>query len=209
MEAESKGKLPATAGQRSIYREISGADLPAGATRTDAVKAIKRALAVQLRVEGALASEEPSCSALKAPRREATVGRTGPRSIVSDRLLVVTDEEFESDHLQDITLLINLGELEQMAIPPKGAALFWDAGDNVDEKVLEGVVRLIASTMRGLHQRVLIVGTAQAIATVAACTLKEYAGADERCAISAVRRSCGGDSFNAHLLETIHRYRVS
>lgn len=204
---ETKAKLPASNGQRGVYREITGRELPADATRAEAVKAIKLALAIELRAEEEL-DEKAGSAALQLAR-----GRHGSadKEIVEGRLYTVPYEQFRKTHLKGVTVLVNLTNDPDLLLTQDGAmTVQWWAADNVDERVLEGLVRLISSAMKGTRQKVLLVGAQDAVDTVSACVLREYTGAHDLAAISAVRRARGGDSLTRPgLRETIKRYRPS
>lgn len=132
------------------------------------------------------------------------------REIVEGRLYAISHDDFVPDHLEAVTVLVNLSDDKDLVMPGDGIMnILWSTGDTVDEKVLEGLVRLCSSSMRGMRQRVLLVGAQDAIDTVAACILREYMGCSAVDALTIMRSEHPECMKKTELAETVLRYKPS
>lgn len=132
------------------------------------------------------------------------------REIVEGRLYAVSFENFIPDHLDAVTVLVNMTEEVDLILPGEGIMnILWSTGDVVDERVLEGLVRLCSSAMRGIRQRVLLVGAQDAIDTISACILREYMGCSAVDALRIMREGHPECLKKTELAETVLRFRPS
>lgn len=131
------------------------------------------------------------------------------REIVDGRLSSVSFDDFTSDHANGATILVSMGDDRGMADLPVPLVITWSADDNVDERVLEGIIRFCSSAMKGVDQKVLLVGTQDAIDTVAACILREYMGVSAGVAFS-IMRNGHPDCLQKHeLTDTVLNFKPS
>ena len=112
------------------------------------------------------------------------------REIIAGRLYTSSADTFNRGQLTGITIFLILGGNIDIAKEVKDMVrIYWTAENEVDERVLEGVVRMCSAAMKGRRQRVLIVGEDDAIDTVAACVLREYLGCDAAAALTVIRKN--------------------
>jgi hypothetical protein len=141
-------------------------------------------------------------------KRSGGIGRPA-RELVEGRLYSIALDELGTEHLDGVTVLINMSDdigLSDLGVP---VTLTWVSNDNVEERVLEGVVRLCSSSMKGGRQKVLLVGSQDAIDTLAACILREYIGCTAG-QVFTIMREGHPDCLQKHeLMETILKYKPS
>jgi hypothetical protein len=157
---------------------------------------------------------------LKTYRKNTVFGRPvvakrksiGPpaREIVEGRLYSSAYDDFSAALLSSVTILVDIGgDLDEAASGDGAITVRWASGDDVDEKVLEGLTRLCASAMRGSGQKILLVGDQNAIDILAACVLREYLGCKASEALEIMRRDRPECLVKGRLAETVVRYRPS
>lgn len=131
------------------------------------------------------------------------------REIIEGRLYSIVTESFTVDNLAGVSVMVNMSgdrELHELTVPLE---VFWSADSDVDERVLEGIVRMCASSMRGIAQKVLLVGEQDAIDTIAACVLREYLGCPASAAMDIMRYEHPGCLQKHALIETVLKFRPS
>lgn len=141
-------------------------------------------------------------------KRNGGMGRPA-RELVEGRLYSIALEELGTEHLEGVTVLINMSDdpgLAEVGVP---VVLNWMADDNVEERLLEGVVRFCSSAMKGKAQRVLLVGSQDAVDVVAACVLREYTGCTAGQVFTIIRDGHPQALQKHELMETVLRFRPS
>lgn len=141
--------------------------------------------------------------------RKGGDGAVKPREIVENRLYSIAIEDIGATHLLGMTVLVNMSEdisLSEFSVP---MILNWNSGDDVDERVLDGVVRMCSSAMKGTGQRVMLTGSQDSIDTIAACILREYLGCSAGVAFSIMRDGNPGCLQKRELTETVLKFRPS
>lgn len=130
--------------------------------------------------------------------------------IITGRLYLVEAERWRPEFVKGMTVLLDFTDVD---LPPKlRKGLLhakWHAEDNVDEKVLAGAVRLGASAMTGIEQRVMIAASREAGTVVAACILREAMGINAKTALAIIRGACPWARLEKDFIATIEAYRVS
>ncbi len=144
-------------------------------------------------------------------RQEKTrsVSQRDRYAYMTGRLHGVVDTSIAREDLEHATLVVIMSRLWCQQVPRSCGVLDWPLPEDMDVGAFNGIVRLIASTMGGKNQRVLLVGQVDSIETIAACALREYLGCVPEIAIGMVR-ACRRKGLNkSELLETVFRYHPS
>jgi hypothetical protein len=131
------------------------------------------------------------------------------RELVEGRLYSIALDELGTEHLDGVTVLVNMSDdigLADIGVP---VTLTWTADDNVEERVLEGVVRLCSSAMKGGKQRVLLVGSQDAVDVLGACVLREYTGCTAGQVFPIMREGHPNSLQKRELMETVLKFRPS
>ncbi len=123
------------------------------------------------------------------PRGKPKDNKGPAREVIEGRLFLSDTASFHAGQLHGISVLVILGGSSELGTDAKDLVrVSWTCENEVDEKVLEGVVRMCASAMKGREQSVLLVGDDDAIDTIAACIIREYLGCGAQTAIGIVRQ---------------------
>lgn len=224
--AEKAGLL-ATPQQTEYYRRITEAagvkqELPAGLSRQTASDLIETFLMAHPEIRGkalpttSTSRERRPTSRLNAVSPHPADRKTGKRlvyggcmqKVITDRLYSVSVDHAMPEHLRDVTLLIDMGSGFPAKISSDAMMVRWPAGENVDEQLLIGLVALCARTIRSKGQRVLLVGSQEAIDVLAACILRAYVGCDSDTAIKIIRDGNPARLREPALLETVSRLPI-
>lgn len=158
--------------------------------------------------QGALTSKSSSRKA-SAPVQSASPAPEGWMEAIAGRLYFVDGERWSAAQAPSATVVV---DLTAAGVELGNASLLrvrWPVEENVDELVLEGVVRFCSSAMKGASQRVVIVGSLEAVTTLSACVLKEYLGLNGASAIAVLRATTARGLTEPVLIQTVDRYRPS
>lgn len=177
----------------------SGDDGPSGKLAEVETKPTVRG--VLLGKSGARKASAPLLTAPPAPE--------GWMEAVPGRLYCVEAERWNAAHVSNVTIVVDLTAVGVELGNARLLRVTWPAEENVDEGVLEGLVRFCSSAMKGVDQRVVLVGSLDAITTVAACVLKEYLGLDGASALAVLRATTARGLAEPALIQTVDRYRPS
>ena len=144
------------------------------------------------------------------PRKKPSGGkRPSISEVIEGRLYVVSRSDLEASHLDDITVVVDMGDVSNESYSDDVLVISWPTEEHVDEKVLEGIVRLCSSAMRGVDQKILLIGSSESVDTVAACVVREYLGCSAIVAMKVLRESRPDAINKPTLAETIVRYKPS
>lgn len=182
--------------QHELYKKLTGQQLEEGIDRIEASKRIDQALAKR------------NAAAEHADRRATAIALVPPEGsfeILAERLYAAHAPAFPKK-VAGITLIVNW-----TSTPVQSAddvfVLNGVEADNIDEMVLAGIVRLVAASMRGIGQKVLLYGAPDAVAVTAACVLREHLSIPAEQAVRILRRVLPAALGEKMLLETVARYR--
>lgn len=145
------------------------------------------------------------------PRKRASEGSgfRPAREIIEGKLRSISYDDFSVEHVDGVTVLVSMGDERGMTDLPVPFVVTWSAEDAVDERLLEGIVRFASCAMKGINQQVLLVGTQDAIDTIAACVLREYMGASAGVAFAIMRNGHPNCLQKHELTETVLNFKPS
>lgn len=214
MKSEDKPAKPVLPHQAECYRRLTGQELPPGMSAREAARAIRKAIKkldapAETPVADRAKTLPKGSSTLGAPTSRSAEGTPHVREIVPRRLYAVDSEHFQARHSTEATVVVVMGPPLQLEHRSDRPVLTWEAADNVDQRVLEGVVRFVSSSMQGSEQRVLLVGNDDAVDTVAACVLREYTSCSPMTAIGVIRKAGANRLANPDLVATIMSYKLT
>ncbi len=184
--------------QRELYKKLTGQELAGDVDRIEASRRIELAMTARNS-----AAEWDSSFAEQAVSAQPD----GSVEVLMNRLFISVSPSFPK-LLEGITVLVNLSGTH-IETSDRIAILNLPAADAVDAMLLAGVVRLCAASIRGVRQRVLLYGTADAGEVLAACILREHLGIPSEQAARILRRVIPNALMKPELINTLGTYRPS
>ena len=130
--------------------------------------------------------------------------------VVSGRLYIAREDVIGAADFKTATVVVNLSS-KKAKVPEVDVDVYlrWDVGDDVEEKMFETLVRMVAGIMRAPKQLVVLVGHHDTCDIAAACILREYLGCKARIAVSILREARPKCLDKPDLLDTVENYRIS
>ena len=145
----------------------------------------------------------------------ATARETNMIEVVSGRLYLAREDVIGKAELKTATVVIDLSACTKGSKNAdigswNGAVhLRWDIGDDVEEKMFESLVRLVAGMMKAPKQCVALIGHHDTIDVLAACVLREYLGCKPEIAVAILREARPKCLHKPDLVETVCNYHIS
>jgi len=130
--------------------------------------------------------------------------------VVSGRLYIAREDVIGKEDLDVVSVVVDLSS-KKAKIPTADISVYlrWDIGDDVEEKMFEALVRMVAGIMKAPKQVVAIVGHRDTCDIAAACILREYLGCKARIAISILREARPKCLAKPDLVDTVENYKIS
>lgn len=131
--------------------------------------------------------------------------------VVAGRLYLAREDVISKADIKSATVVIDLASKSRAAINSFDGFVYlrWDIGEDVEEKMFEALVRLVAGVMKAPKQAVVLVGHHDTIDVTAACVLREYLGCKPEIAIGILREARPKCLNKPDLVDTVSNYRIS